>query len=187
MKPRKPIRRTPLKRKPFKLTTKLDDVLHYVWGKPVCIAAKKYSRTTVKPISKKALWKQIADRYQSNMKAATALEHLAKKPLRRETPKRASEQRRYRRDSQAWLRANNHVCTVCLKLKLHPEPATQTHHKYGKNGRLLNWQPGWMGVSSFGQFWIHNHPTQAYKLGLLGPVGTWNDFERAKNHLSEMA
>jgi len=105
--------------------------------------------------------------------------------VRRETPKRAAEQRQYLKRSREWL-----VGKYCIVTRLLHEqdprvfvlPANQVHHIFGRRGRLLNWEPGWAEVSDFGQRWIHNHPAEAMKLGLIGPTGTWNDYERAVAH-----
>ena len=43
----------------------------------------------------------------------------------------------------------------------------EIHHKAGRIGRLLNYVPFWLAVSSCGHDWIHAYPEKAYKLGFL--------------------
>ena len=62
------------------------------------------------------------------------------------------------------------------------EPLAENHHRFGKRGRLLMWKPGWLAVSSKGHYWITNNTTSARVNGFVGPVGTWNDYERAVEH-----
>ncbi len=57
-----------------------------------------------------------------------------------------------------------------------------SHHKYGRLGRLLRWQPGFMAVSLAGHRWIDSNRAEARARGWLGPEGTWNDYDRAVAH-----
>ena len=62
------------------------------------------------------------------------------------------------------------------------EPLSDNHHIYGRRGRLLMWKPGWLAVSRRGHRRIEEFPRYARSQGWLGPVGTYNDFERAVEH-----
>lgn len=43
----------------------------------------------------------------------------------------------------------------------------EVHHKAGRKGKLLNYVPFWLAVSSIGHKWIHANPKKAYKLDFL--------------------
>ncbi len=98
----------------------------------------------------------------------------SRKPLRRSvnrikprTFKRASEEAKYRKRVRAWL-----VGKICAVYPL--EWATQCHHIFGRVGKLLLWEHGWMAVSERGHNWIHSNPAKAREMGFLCPAGLWN-------------
>jgi hypothetical protein len=66
----------------------------------------------------------------------------------------------------------------------HPvsDKINEVHHRYGRAGRLLLWELGWLLVSKQGHRWVHQNPDRARELGFLCPVGCWNDFKRAMEH-----
>lgn len=133
-------------------------------------------RRTPRP---KALWTTLP-------RARVIVAISRKRRIRPATAARAASQRRYRQRVKDWLRAGtpaHRVCVVSLRLQWSPVAATQVHHKYGRRGRLLNWEPGWLPVSACGHQWITDYPKEAVALGLVGPVGTWNDFARAAAHV----
>ncbi len=75
---------------------------------------------------------------------------------------------------------------VRIFLSLHPfcavfpkTASNQVHHRFGRVGRLLLWEPGWIGVSAAGHDWIQRNPAAARKRGLLAPMGAWNDYDAA--------
>lgn len=140
---------------------------------------------------------------QTSILSDMATIHL-KKPIKSRTSKRAAEERIYRAEvKEALLLPQNQVCRVWLASdeflkecgpfdatpsdvrKSFKMPATQCHHKYGRRLELLLWRPGWRFVSDAGHKWIDRHPKKARELGLLGPVGTYNDFARAVKHHQE--
>jgi hypothetical protein len=105
--------------------------------------------------------------------------------------RRPSVQHRYRREAREFVEAHaGKSCPVWLSVPElrsgrkygHPisGKVTEVHHRFGRVGRLLRWQAGWLGVSKQGHRWIHEHVEKARELGFVGPVGTWNDFERAR-------
>ncbi len=53
--------------------------------------------------------------------------------------------------------------------------STEIHHRFGRLGALLLWQPGWSAVSRDGQVWIHNHISLARRRGLICEKGFWNN------------
>lgn len=55
----------------------------------------------------------------------------------------------------------------------------QIHHKFGRIGRLLNYQPGWLAVSAKGHDWINRNPAAARGLGLLCQLGQYNSYDAA--------
>ncbi len=77
---------------------------------------------------------------------------------------------------------HNQCCVVFPNLK-----SEQCHHVFGRRGRLLLWEPGWKSVSAAGHAWIGANPAEARRLGLVGPVGTWNDYDRAVEFVAKSA
>lgn len=53
-------------------------------------------------------------------------------------------------------------------------PTSEVHHKAGRIGKLLNYVPYWLAVSSDGHKWIHNNPKKSYELGFLIHSSTVN-------------
>lgn len=51
----------------------------------------------------------------------------------------------------------------------------QPHHKFGRVGALLCDERGWIALCIFHHTWVHQHPTEARQLGLLAPLGQWNN------------
>lgn len=58
-------------------------------------------------------------------------------------------------------------------------PATQTHHKFGRIGRLLNYVPAFIAVSAEGHDFINNNPDKAREFGLLCQRGQYNSYNAA--------
>src|SRR5438034_2593969 len=79
----------------------------------------------------------------------------------------------YRRQVASFLKRNP-FCAVFPKLS-----AIDCHHAYGRVGKLLLWEPGFRSVSFAGHRWIEEHPIEARRRGLLGPKGTWNNYQAA--------
>lgn len=52
---------------------------------------------------------------------------------------------------------------------------SSTHHKFGRLGPLLLWQPGWMAVSMRGHEYIHKRIKKARTMGWYAPLGFWNN------------
>jgi hypothetical protein len=58
-------------------------------------------------------------------------------------------------------------------LRPHWRAAVEIHHTRGRIGRMLLAEEFWLGVSSEGHRWIHDHPALARESGLLcDTVGT---------------
>jgi hypothetical protein len=141
-----------------------------------------------RPKTKKANWTLAFPEPAS----AAALAPLH--PKKRALPTNGSRARRaYRTGAREFadeLRRAGRTCPVVAAVPElragfkygHPVSSkiTEVHHVYGRVGRLLNWKPGWLGVSKEGHRWVHANPEQARSLGFLGPVGTYNDYERAR-------
>lgn len=74
-----------------------------------------------------------------------------------------------------WFLLNNPWCAwgLAQNPKRHIR-ATEVHHTRGRIGSLLNDERFWLAVSQYGHEWIHAHPNDARKLGLLCQVGQWN-------------
>ena len=107
-------------------------------------------------------------------------------PIKPESDKRKRESYAYSKKRKVFLSlAANRFCPVCVAVfdgvidREEIEEANTIffnqgiietsviHHKAGRIGRLLNYVPFWLAVSSFGHDWIHAYPEKAYKLGFL--------------------
>lgn len=101
------------------------------------------------------------------------------KYIRHTSTARSRQLYQYRREMPLWL-AGQHFCARCGSYVIIFRRTC--HHRFGRRGRLLNWKPGWAMVDFDCHIWIDNHPEAARELGLLGPMGTFNDFNRAVAH-----
>lgn len=89
----------------------------------------------------------------------------------KQAPSRASLQRQYRERVKVWLKGK--TCVVCPWLE-----ATQCHHKFGRSGPLLLWEPGWLAVSMWGHQWIDANRNEARARGWLAEPGMWNNWRK---------
>lgn len=93
--------------------------------------------------------------------------------IRRNTPEREAENRRYNEAVKIWLRQpENRHCVVALILGWGIRSATQCHHQRGRIGDLLLDQRFWLPVSAAGHQWIGMYPRQSKGLGLIAVP--WN-------------
>lgn len=105
----------------------------------------------------------------------------AKKPKRiaRNTKKRAQQGRIYRARVKVWLELpENVICRVTVALGKMPLKSKEVHHKHGRRGELLLCEKYWIPVSNCGHQWIHSNPQKARELGLLAPLGQWNQMPK---------
>lgn len=124
----------------------------------------------------KALWTRVAGSVPITAPAKEPQPRKLRKPIQKRTPKRSKEDRQYTENVLQWWNAKFRDGAKCpvTNFKLAPWNI-QCHHIYGRRGKLLNWQPGWLAVSCIGHRWIHDHPDEARKRGWLAPVGQWNN------------
>lgn len=114
----------------------------------------------------------------------------AAKPQRRIKPvskKLGKAKREYHKLRDEWLALpENKWCEACIltgrgnysdtqgRSGVISYRASEVHHTHGRVGRLLNYTPWWLAVCPGCHYWIHEHPAEARRLGLLCPVGEWN-------------
>lgn len=84
-----------------------------------------------------------------------------RKPLKKVADKRRRELAIYSANRKAYLEANP-FCAVFPWL-----PATDIHHRYGRENERLNDMEFWIAVSRPGHDKIHNNPEWAYENGYL--------------------
>ena len=82
-------------------------------------------------------------------------------------------QAEYLAEVREWKKGK--ICVVMSTLHQTTMFATQCHHIYGKQGKLLLWKQGWLPVSEVGHKWIHENPEEARKRGWLCSEQQWND------------
>jgi len=66
----------------------------------------------------------------------------------------------------SWL-ARNRFCEVPREIHDCTFYSSQVHHIKGRKGPLLNDTRFWMAACQNGHTWIHDHPNEARKKGLL--------------------
>lgn len=86
--------------------------------------------------------------------------------MRRESPRRAAENRAYRKQRVEFLTEN----PLCQMPKWRDakcnEPATEVHHRRGRVGALLLDQRYWSAMCSRHHRYVTEHPAHAYSLGI---------------------
>ena len=113
---------------------------------------------------------------KKNLKSSRATSTKSKSWLKPRTAKRAAEEAIYRRRVKERLANEKPICAVAEVVgSTRIQRATQVHHVFGRRGKLLLWEPGWKFVSMDGHLWIENNKKLARQLGLLAPVGKYND------------
>ncbi len=127
----------------------------------------------------RALWLGL----QNGLKPRGWIGLAAKKPTRLKPRSRsyASRMTVYRSRVRTFLESHP-FCAVFTGQR-----AIQNHHRFGRRGRLLLWEPGWLAVSQSGQEKIHANLEWAREHGFIGPVGTWNDYGRAVKAMARAA
>ena len=97
-----------------------------------------------------------------------ALVRKTRKPIRSRTPQRARDEAKYRARVKVWIVGKK--CVICQS------PSVVCHHKRGRRGVLLLYEPLWVPVCNSCHDWIHDRkPGFARQLGLLAPIGQCNN------------
>jgi uncharacterized protein YcgL (UPF0745 family) len=82
--------------------------------------------------------------------------------------KRKSESYLYTKKRKTFLKLpENKYCQAAKAIFNESVLTNEVHHKAGRIGKLLNYVPYWLAVSSKGHDWIHANPKEAYKLNFL--------------------
>lgn len=82
--------------------------------------------------------------------------------MRRNTPKRAKQEREYAKLRRQFLDANP-WCQYPLECG---EPATEVHHRKGRVGALLLNMLHWSALCHDHHRYVTEHPQHAYELGI---------------------
>lgn len=109
--------------------------------------------------------KQTMGRWQQHGKVKVMIK---RKPIRRATATRAKQLVQYRKRVHEWLSFPT-PCGNC------GARATECHHKYGRAGKLLNWEAGWIPLCQNCHQMTHAAPEWARLRRLLCDKGQWND------------
>lgn len=116
----------------------------------------------------KALWKELPQ-YAGEVEKAP-------KPIRKQSAKRAAEVRKYNKRVKEWIVGK--FCWCCYSGNGEPNratTATQCHHRSGRVGRLLNYEPEWIPLCNACHEKVHRNPSWAREIGLLAPIGQFNN------------
>lgn len=102
---------------------------------------------------------------------------LKRTPIRKVSEKRKRDSLAYSQRRRWFLGMPEHsACPIAAKgkipdlngeLKPHWRCATEIHHMHGRVGRLYLAEEYWLGVSSEGHRWLHDHPAEARANGWL--------------------
>lgn len=81
--------------------------------------------------------------------------------------KRAGERKIYLERRKIFLKAHP-ICEAYEVLWPHekPEPSTEIHHLRGRGKYFLE-ESTWLALSRRAHWWVHQHPSEARRLGLL--------------------
>ena len=91
-----------------------------------------------------------------------------KKRIRPMSKKRAAENAIYLKRRTAFLKARPY-CEACRNLNIDiSEKSSEVHHVFGRGKYFLDVMT-WLAVCRPCHNWIHSHPAEARKLGLLAP------------------
>lgn len=99
-----------------------------------------------------------------------------RKPIRSVSAKRAKELAIYRRESKKFLAR----FVYCEWLECWNKPEA-VHHRNGRVGKLLNYQPFWFALCNCHHDFIHRNTAEAKKRGLLGGAGEFNNQQLVKD------
>ena len=126
---------------------------------------------------------RLRARVRARLRRARPLKRIATVSERRRGDVEA-----YRREAKAFVQAARKAGHRCPVVSSIPElrngikygwpisaTLTEVHHRYGRQGKLLRWKPGWLAVSKQGHRWIHAHPEQSRERGWIAPQGQWNN------------
>lgn len=83
---------------------------------------------------------------------------MIRTPIRKKSRKRSRQNAAYLKARKAFL-LEHPACAAC------GEPATEIHHKAGREGEWLNYQPLWMSVCHTCHQRITHNPKEAEMLG----------------------
>ena len=131
-----------------------------------------------KPKQGKALWTQLAGGVKPNG-SLTASEMIFSKPRRKSKWPRRRSSTLTKRMLLYRSRVRLFLARHCRCAVFPSKRATQVHHVYGRLSKLLFWEPGWRAVNAEGHRWIDANREEARNLGLLAPIGAWNDYDAA--------
>lgn len=140
-----------------------------------------------KPKHKPALWLQLPSERLARQWTAEA-KPPKRKYIRPRAKRHAKTDAEYTREARAFVQAeidSGKSCPVVAVIEDlrngrkygHPisDKLKANHHIFGRQGRLKNWKPGWMAVSTQGHRWIHSNIKEAQKHRWYAPPGLWNN------------
>jgi hypothetical protein len=146
---------------------------------PVTVVAKPAKKT------KPAMWRSASPIVESKYKVRCRI-----RPVSKTASKAKAE---YRRESAAFVEAEIKAGKTCPVVAMVPElrdgikyghpicnRLSETHHFYGRLGKLLLAKWGWIALSKQGHRFCHEQIVIARALGFIAPVGCWNNYEAAK-------
>lgn len=119
-----------------------------------------------------ALWTTMS----GGLKPRTLAKKAASKRLRPRSASMAKKMDLYLVAKDKFLKARP-WCFACKELRIMQQgshSATEVHHRFGRSGKLLLDESGWVGVCRTAHCYIHDHPAEARKVGLIAPAGQWN-------------
>lgn len=114
---------------------------------------------------------------QSHAGGQKRVKALPKKALRRQSKRMADEMSAYYGQRNIFLERYP-VCAACLIRGISPAPSSQVHHFRGRQGRLLRDERWWIAICGPCHDFVHSHPRDARRLGLLSSATEFNTMPR---------
>jgi hypothetical protein len=98
--------------------------------------------------------------------------------MKRYTPERWAELRRYSTIANQWLIGKN--CECCRKKYKRTRAAITVHHRRGRIGKLLLDKRFWCALCLECHQWVHQNPAEARSYRLICQIGQWNTMPAKK-------
>lgn len=101
--------------------------------------------------------------------------------IRAQSKARQKQMREYFRLRQTWLLTHPWCESHLSVWREHRKvESNEVHHTHGRTGALLLDISKWMAVCRDCHSWIGEHIEQARVLGLVAPLGQWNQTEKLR-------
>lgn len=135
--------------------------------------ASKWGRKSGKTLNTNRVTVPISEQRAaiSQTKSSAGSWRTKRKPVKQVSDKRRKEMAIYAKRRKKFISENPDCAVYAFR------SSREVHHLRGRCSDLLLNEKFWLPVSADGHRWIHNHPNEARKRGLLCQVGEWGKQE----------